>query len=107
MKATKKKVLSALAVAFACVQFAACSSSTTSTSEETSEAANTAAASADEGSAASGEMMSSEEIIKKAAGEGKVGNWGLGNEYEIQALLTKYGLPTDYITQDFTMDLLH
>lgn len=33
-----------------------------------------------------------------------VGNWGLGNEYEIQALLTKYGLPTDYITQDFTMD---
>lgn len=104
MKATKKKVLSVLAVAFACVQFAACSSSTTSTSEETSEAANTAAASADEGSAASEEMMSSEEIIKKAAGEGKVGNWGLGNEYEIQALLTKYGLPTDYITQDFTMD---
>lgn len=104
MKATKKKVLSALAVAFACVQFAACSSSTTSTSEGTSAAANTASASADEGSAASGEMMSSEEIIKKAAGEGKVGNWGLGNEYEIQALLTKYGLPTDYITQDFTMD---
>lgn len=104
MKATKKKVLSALVVAFACVQFAACSSSTTSTSEGTSAAANTASASADEGSAASGEMMSSEEIIKKAAGEGKVGNWGLGNEYEIQALLTKYGLPTDYITQDFTMD---
>lgn len=49
-------------------------------------------------------MMTSEEIIKKAAEDGKVGNWGLGNEYEIQALLTKYGLPTDYITMDFTMD---
>ncbi|MGN0610970.1 MAG: ABC transporter substrate-binding protein, partial [Ruminiclostridium sp.] len=35
---------------------------------------------------------------------GMVGNWGLGNEYEIQALLSKYGLPTDYITMDFTMD---
>ncbi len=49
-------------------------------------------------------MMTAEEIIKKAAADGKVGNWGLGNEYEIQALLTKYGLPTDYITMDFTMD---
>lgn len=110
MKATKKKVLSVLAVVFACAQFAACgssgSASAPSASGETS-AADTASASADETSAeasASGEMMSSEEIIKKAAGEGKVGNWGLGNEYEIQALLTKYGLPTDYITQDFTMD---
>ena len=48
--------------------------------------------------------MSDEEIIKKASSENKVGNWGLGNEYEIQALLSKYGLPTDYITMDFTMD---
>ncbi len=48
--------------------------------------------------------MSNEEIIKKAASEGMVGNWGLGNEYEIQALLSKYGQPTDYVTMDFTMD---
>lgn len=33
-----------------------------------------------------------------------VGNWGLGNEYEIQALLTKYGQSTDYVSMDFTMD---
>ncbi len=39
-----------------------------------------------------------------AAADGNVGNWGLGHEYEIQALLTKYDLPADYITQDFTMD---
>ena len=49
--------------------------------------------------------MTHEEIIKSAAAESTVGNWGLGNEYEIQALLTKYGLPADYITQDFTMEM--
>lgn len=48
--------------------------------------------------------MSNEEIIKKAAADGKVGNWGLGNEYEILALLQKYDLPTDYLAEDFTMD---
>lgn len=48
--------------------------------------------------------LTDEERIKAAAAEGKIGNWGLGNEYEILALLTKYGLPTDYLVQDFTMD---
>lgn len=45
-----------------------------------------------------------ESIVKKAASEGKVGNWGLGNEYEIQALLTKYGQDTTYLSQAFDMD---
>lgn len=45
-----------------------------------------------------------EEIVKKAASEGKVGNWGLGNEYEIQALLYKYGQDTSYLSQAFDMD---
>ncbi len=48
--------------------------------------------------------MTDEERIKSAADEGKVGNWGLGNEYEIQALLTKYGKSTDYLVQSFDMD---
>lgn len=48
--------------------------------------------------------MTNEEILKKAASEGKVGNWGLGNEYEIEALLEKYGLPTDYLSQSYDMD---
>lgn len=55
-------------------------------------------------SASTGTPMTNEEIIKKAAAEGKIGNWGLGNEYEILALLQKYGLPTTYLSQDFTMD---
>ena len=45
-----------------------------------------------------------EEIVKDAASQGKVGNWGLGNEYEIQALLSKYGQPTTYLSQAFDMD---
>ncbi len=43
-------------------------------------------------------------IIKEAAEAGKVGNWGLGNEYEILALLAKYNLPTSYLSQAFDMD---
>ena len=45
-----------------------------------------------------------EEVVTTAAAAGKVGNWGLGNEYEIQALLTKYGQPTTYLSQAFDMD---
>jgi len=45
-----------------------------------------------------------ESIVMDAAGKGQVGNWGLGNEYEIQALLTKYGQPTTYLSQAFDMD---
>ncbi len=47
---------------------------------------------------------STESIVTDAAGKGKVGNWGLGNEYEIQALLSKYGMPTDYLSQAFDMN---
>ncbi|MEA5083922.1 MAG: ABC transporter substrate-binding protein [Lachnospiraceae bacterium] len=46
----------------------------------------------------------SEDIVVAAAQAGKVGNWGLGNEYEIQALLTKYGQDTAYLSQAFDMD---
>ncbi len=45
-----------------------------------------------------------EAIVTDAAAKGKVGNWGLGNEYEIQALLSKYGQPTTYLSQAFDMD---
>ena len=45
-----------------------------------------------------------ESIVIDAAEKGQVGNWGLGNEYEIQALLTKYGQPTTYLSQAFDMD---
>lgn len=101
-----KRVLAAL-LAASCLaaSFTACSGDTSSSSTAESSAASAdASSSAAEGSSESTGLMSDEEIIKKASSENKVGNWGLGNEYEIQALLSKYGLPTDYITMDFTMD---
>ena len=48
--------------------------------------------------------MTVEERVIAASKAGKVGNWGLGNEYEILALLSKYGCATDFLSQDFTMD---
>lgn len=48
--------------------------------------------------------QSVEEIVLDAASKGQVGNWGLGNEYEVQALLAKYGQPTTYLSQAFDMD---
>lgn len=119
MKAETKRVfLAGVAAILACAQLTACSGgtsgsdSTSSTSAADSSVADSSSAAdsseAEDSSAADSEaasgLMSSAEIIKAAADEGTVGNWGLGNEYEIQALLTKYGLPTDYITMDFTMD---
>ncbi|MGM9972321.1 MAG: ABC transporter substrate-binding protein [Anaeroplasmataceae bacterium] len=46
---------------------------------------------------------SNETIIKEAYAAGKLGNWGLGNEYEIYALEQKYGLTPKYQTQGFDM----
>ena len=54
--------------------------------------------------ASQGEVMTNEEIIISAAKAGKVGNWGLGNEYEVQALLAKYGQDITYLSQAFDMD---
>ncbi len=96
----------------ACMQFTACSGGTSSTGSTASVSSAGSTSAAEESSSAAEESsaaestgaMSHEDIIKSAAAEGTIGNWGLGNEYEIQALLTKYGLPTDYITMDFTMD---
>lgn len=101
MKNTKK-ILACIMALMAAVQFTACSGDDSSSSTAGSTGSTGSTAASDNASAE--ELMSVEEIIKSAANDGKVGNWGLGNEYEIQALLTKYGLPITYITQDFTMD---
>lgn len=113
MKAERKRfLLAGVAAIVACMQFTACSGGTPSSGSTSSassdgssaETESTAAESSSAAEESTAGAMTHEEIIKSAAAEGMVGNWGLGNEYEIQALLTKYGLPTDYITQDFTMD---
>lgn len=76
------------------------SADTEATEDTTEDAADDTASEAADDAA----ELTSEAVIKAAASEGKVGNWGLGNEYEILALLAKYGQPTEYLSQDFTMD---
>ncbi len=95
-KEFKKIIAVAGAAALALTAFAGCASGTESTKEST----NSNSSSSDSAKT----LMSNEEIIKAASAEGKVGNWGLGNEYEVLALLTKYGLPSEYLSMDFTMD---
>ena len=75
------------------LSFAGCSGEKSEPKTESKPAADSA-----------GAAMTDEERIISAAQAGMVGNWGLGNEYEIQALLSKYGQSTDYVSMDFTMD---
>lgn len=97
MKKRMRKLISVIGVtALAVSLFAGCGNSDQKGSSSKSDSSASAES--------TGEVMSNEDIIKSAAEAGTVGNWGLGNEYEIQALLTKYGEPTDYLSQDFTMD---
>ncbi|MBM7686326.1 ABC transporter substrate-binding protein [Defluviitalea raffinosedens] len=94
--------------------FAGCGQSiksATTTSEVSSEVSTDEAdspSSSDSVSESSGKYYdptdSVESIIKDAASKGKVGNWGLGNEYEVQALLAKYGQPITFLSQAFDMD---
>ena len=104
-----------LVCAMALMVFAGCSGTpkeepTTEPTTEATEAAEEATDAPQETEAAeeSGPYydadMTAESMIVDAAGQGKVGNWGLGNEYEVQALLTKYGQETTYLSQAFDMD---
>lgn len=107
MKKEFKKIVALTGVAaILTAGFAGCGTTKESEISLTKDESTTAGTGKDETAAteSAATVMTSEEIIKKAAGEGKVGNWGLGNEYEILALLAKYNLPTEYLSQDFTMD---
>ena len=119
-KIMKKKIISiTLSLALTTCLLYGCGSAEATSSAETvasqaSSVASSAAVSSTTASASTSETgttsagtpgeMSNEEIVKKAAEDGMVGNWGLGNEYEIKALLAKYGEPTDYLSQAFDMD---
>ena len=106
-KRTSKKLGRMLALLLAAVMMmsvlAACGGSD---DEDTSSAADeeTTASSEEDTESTEGSVMTTEEIITLAASEGKVGNWGSGNEYEVLALLAKYDLPTEFLSQDYTMD---
>lgn len=98
-------VLLACAVIFA---MTGCGSTSGNTPAAPASSGNTVEVQDTEPAAASGKYYdanaTAETVIKDAASKGKVGNWGLGNEYEVKALLTKYGQPTEYLSQAFDMD---
>ena len=100
MRFSKKTMAAMLAAAMIVSAVSACGSSSGSTG--TTAATTTTAAAA--GSSDSGAAMSDSDRIISAAQAGKVGNWGLGNEYEIFALLTKYGQENKFLSQAFDMD---
>ena len=102
-----KTVCLASVAAMTVGMLAGCSGTATTTTTSTqgsTEAATTSEGAAEGTSDTTASELTSGDIIKAAAGSGQVGNWGLGNEYEILALLAKYDLPTEYLSQDFTMD---
>jgi NitT/TauT family transport system substrate-binding protein len=67
------------------------------TTQTGGEAAATAAA-------AESQPTDAKSLLEKYSAAGTIGNWGLGNEYQLYALLAKYNLPLDFLSQDFTMD---
>lgn len=100
MKNSKSKLSKMYAILLACAMTASSLSACGSTTAK-NEGSNSSSQSTGKYYDAS---ATTESIIKDAAGKGMVGNWGLGNEYEIQALLSKYSQPTTYLSQAFDMD---
>ncbi|MDR1797350.1 MAG: ABC transporter substrate-binding protein [Clostridiales Family XIII bacterium] len=105
----KKKIgLVCALVMMAALLLASCGGGGSSAETEIGSAEVPEAAGGSSGAGAEGAYFSAdataEEVLTAAATEGKVGNWGLGNEYELLALLEKYGLPDKFVSQAFDMD---
>lgn len=101
MKKFGKKIMAVALTAAMVLSATACGKSSSSASGSSSSSADGAPAAEGKYYAAD---ATAETIIKDAASKGKVGNWGLGNEYEVQALLSKYSQKTDYLSQAFDMN---
>ena len=108
----KKRLLALILSGILALSLTACGTSdsketTTTTTAAAGESTTTTAPASDatDSTTTAGDTASaSKDIVVAAAEAGKVGNWGLGNEYEIQALLSKFGQPTTYLSQAFDMD---
>ena len=102
MKNFRKTIAFLAALTMVTVSFAGCGSSENKSSDSATSSSSSSVAE-DKSSSSSTEMSNGDRIIS-AAQAGKIGNWGLGNEYEILALLTKYGQKPEYLSQSFDMD---
>lgn len=113
MKFSRKTLAAVIAAAMIVSAFSSCGSSgsgsSTTTTAAQAETTTTTAAAAESTEFVTTEgaetaAVSDGDRIIAAAQAGKVGNWGLGNEYEILALLTKYGQENRFLSQAFDMD---
>lgn len=93
-----KGLVGCLCLSLTVVGLAGCGSD----SKDSSSASSVSAS--ESSSSSSAAELTNEARIKAAANAGKLGNWGGGNEYEIYALLAKYGLEQKFVTQAFDMD---
>ena len=98
MKNLKKTLAAIAALTMVTASMSGCGSSEDKSSVSTASSSGESVSSSSVSDESNVEMSNEERIIS-AAQEGKVGNWGLGNEYEILALLTKYGQDTTYLSQ--------
>jgi len=108
MKKERKNLFSrtcslSLAAVMLAAALAGCGGSSSATPTPSASASASASPSASAG-AYYDKDATVESIVKDAAAKGKVGNWGLGPEYESQALLSKNGQSTSYLSQAFDMD---
>ena len=113
-KRTGSLTAAALTLALTTAALSGCSSApekettTATTVAESTTGKETVATEGAKESASTGKYYSADakakDIVEDAAKKGKVGNWGLGNEYEVQALLSKYGQNTAFLSQAFDMD---
>ena len=103
MKNFRKTIAFLAALTMVTASFAGCGSSEDKSSDSATSSSSSSSVAEDKSSSSSAEMSNGDRIIS-AAQAGKVGNWGLGNEYEILALLTKYGQKPEYLSQSFDMD---
>jgi NitT/TauT family transport system substrate-binding protein len=100
------------AVMMVCFTVSGCGSTATSSATGSTSGSETASSakssSATESTSSSGKYFDKDatvkEVLTKASEEGKIGNWGGGNEYELLALLSKYGLKTSFLSQGYDMD---
>lgn len=105
MKNFRKTIAFLAALTMVTASFAGCGSSENKSSDSaTSSTSSSSSSVAEDKSSSSSTEMSNGDRIISAAQAGKIGNWGLGNEYEILALLTKYGQKPEYLSQSFDMD---
>lgn len=104
MKNFRKTIAFLAALTMVTASFAGCGSSENKSSDLATTTSSSSSSVAEDKSSSSSTEMSNGDRIISAAQAGKIGNWGLGNEYEILALLTKYGQKPEYLSQSFDMD---